>query len=561
VSVLSAVPGLHAAACPAAAAALGATGIGPVCQVASAATGAVGSAASSVAGFGIDSVLGGLGTWVAQGASWLLGQIGSVIAETTSVDLGASWFGAHYRTMAELAGVVIVPLLLLGIVQSIYRQNLSSLLRSVLVNVPLALLLTAVAVTLVQLGLSLTDSMSSAVAHGAGLDSGHFMSSVLVGLSGTSVPSGQPSVPAFVLFVGALAVVVGAVLVWVELLIRAAAVYVAVLFLPLALASLAWPAIAHWCRRLVDTLVALILGKFVIVSVLSLAAGALAGGTGSTPSGATGSAASASAASASAASASAASAFSSASTSSGGGSFTAVLGGAALLMLSAFAPWALFRLLPFVEAGAVGHLEGLSRQARQTASAPMRTLAHTAMQKASAAAVNKAGVAMAGSALGGVLGGAGGGSGGGGGEGSGGGSSGGGGGGGSGSSTDGGSPSAGPDLGPSSAEATGVGTMDPPGSSIPRYPIHVAASEVGNGDIDLAEDHAAPGRWTGPAGSGPSAASPGPGSSAVSPELIPLPRATGTFRAAALGRDRLGIKLIDPSQAPPDRPDDPGPAR
>ena len=70
-------------------------------------------------------------------------------------------------------------------------------------------------------------------------------------------------------------------MVWVELLIRAAAVYVAVLFLPLALASLAWPAIAHWCRRLVDTLVALVLGKFVIVSVLSLAAGALAGGTGS----------------------------------------------------------------------------------------------------------------------------------------------------------------------------------------------------------------------------------------------------------------------------------------
>jgi hypothetical protein len=203
----------------------------------------------------------------------------------------------------------------------------------------------------------------------------------------------------------------------------------------------------------------------------------------------------------------------------------------------------------------------------------MRTLAHTAMQKASAATVTKAGMAVAGSALGGVLGGAGGGSGGGGsgGGGSGGGSS----GGGSGSPTDGGSPSAGPDLGPSSAEATGVGTMEPPGSSIPRYPIHVAASEVGNGDIDLPEDHAAPGWWTGPGGSGPSAASPGPGlpgpglptgstrdgSSAVSPELIPLPRATGTFRAAALGRDRLGIKLIDPSQAPPDRHDDPGPAR
>ncbi len=462
-STLSAVPDLHAAACPAAAAALAATGVGAVCQagsavsgaVGSAVSGAVGSAASSVAGFGVDSVLGGLGNWVAQGAAWLLAQIGTVIGDTTSIDLGASWFRAHYGTMAELAGVVIVPLLLLGIVQSVYRQNLSSLLRSVLVNVPLAVLLTAVAVKLVQLGLAVTDALSGAVARGAGLDSGHFMYSVLISLSGPSAATGQPSAPAFVLFLGALAVVVGAVLVWIELLIRAAAVYVAVLFLPLALASLAWPAIAHWCRRLVDTLVALILGKFVIVSVLSLAAGALAGGAGSTPSGAD------------------------ATGPPGGGGFTAVLGGAALLMLSASAPWALFRLLPFVEAGAVGHLEGLSHQARHSASAPVRSLAQAALQKAASGAVASAGVSMAGGALGGALG-----------RGPGGPVAGdsrsGGGPGGSGGARPGsvsgpGSSPGGPNLGPSTAASTGVGTMEPPRSGIPLYPVHAGATAVANG--------------------------------------------------------------------------------
>ncbi len=508
-SVLSAASG---AACPGAAAALATTGIGAVCQVASAATSAVGSVASSVAGFGVDSVLNGLGDWVAQGASWLLAQIGAVIGDSTSVDLGASWFSAHYRTMAALAGVVIVPLLLLGIIQSVYRQNLSALMRSVLVNVPLAILLTAVAVQLVQLGLSLTDAMSSAVAKGAGLDSGHFMASVLGGLSGTSAVAGQPTAPAFVVFVGALAVVVGAVLVWVELLIRAAAVYVAVLFLPLALASLAWPAIAHWCRRLVDTLVALILGKFVIVSVLSLAAGALAGGTGSTPSGG--------------------------SAPSNGGSFTAVLGGAALLMLAAFAPWALFRLLPFVEAGAVGHLEGLSRQTRGTTSAPVRSLAHTALQKSSIGAVDAAGAAMLGGALGAVTGG--------------GGRSHGSGGGGE---TGGGAPSGtggprgdGPDLGPSSFETTGVGTMGPPGGGIPMYPIDHEVTAVANGTSTPATDPEVSERPVGDTG-------PGVGPSSTVAGLVPLPRASGTFRPAHLGRDHLGIKLIDPSQAPPERHD------
>ncbi len=277
------LPVIAGVSCPPTAAALGTAGLGPVCQVVSGAKHVAGSAASSLVGFGANSVLNALGSWVSDGATWLLRQIGSVIGATTTIDLGASWFTTHYRIMVALAGVVIVPMLLLGIMQSIYRQNVSTLVRSVLVNVPLAILLTAVAVKLVQLGLSITDAMSAAIAQGAGLDSGHFLASVTVGLSVTS--GGEPSAPAFVMFVGGLAVVFGALMVWVELLIRAAAVYVAVLFLPLALASLAWPAIAHWCRRLVDTLVALVLGKFVIVAVLSLAAGALAGGTQSLPGG------------------------------------------------------------------------------------------------------------------------------------------------------------------------------------------------------------------------------------------------------------------------------------
>ncbi|MBV8464213.1 MAG: hypothetical protein JO368_13025, partial [Acidimicrobiales bacterium] len=328
--------------CPPGAGALGVAGLGTLCQVAGGAAGLAGSAASSVAGAGVDGVLGALGSWVAQGAVWLLGQVGAVIGATTSIDLGAAWFTQHYQTMAALCGVVILPMLLFGIVQAIYRQDLSMLLRSTIVNVPLALLLTAVAVKLVQLGLSVTDELSAAVSQGAGLDAGHFMTSVGDALGETG---GQPAVPEFVIFLGGIAVVIGAFLVWIELLIRAAAVYVAVLFLPLALASLAWPAVSHWCRRLVDTLVALVLGKFVIVAVLSLAAGALA----ADPNGQ-------------------------------GGGFAPVLGGAALLLLAALAPWALFRLLPFLEAGAVAHLEGLSQRARQTARLPTRGVAQTALR-------------------------------------------------------------------------------------------------------------------------------------------------------------------------------------
>ncbi len=556
------LPVIAGVSCPPTAAALGTAGLGPVCQVVSGAKHVAGSAASSLVGFGADSVLNALGSWVSDGATWLLRQIGSVIGATTTIDLGASWFTTHYRIMVALAGVVIVPMLLLGVMQSIYRQNVSTLVRSVLVNVPLAILLTAVAVKLVQLGLSITDAMSAAIAQGAGLDSGHFLASVTVGLSVTS--GGEPSAPAFVMFVGGLAVVFGALMVWVELLIRAAAVYVAVLFLPLALASLAWPAIAHWCRRLVDTLVALVLGKFVIVAVLSLAAGALAGGTQSLPGGGSGTGAGGSGAGGS------------------GGGFAAVLGGAALLLFAAFAPWALFRLLPFLEAGAVGHLESVGYRARQRVSAPAKGLAQVAMRAASGSVTGGASGSMGG-LLGGSLAGAG-----------------------SGGPRTGGSRSAGsfgpsavaggvqagggspdpgpggggpegtrPDPGPSSAETTGVGTTESPGHGIPAWAVHpVASARMAGSDPSGPSDPGVSPVLTGPSDPGVSpvltdrSVLTGPSSPAGPParagrphglaaarsevggagHVKPLPRQSGALQADALGRDDLGVRLIG---APP----------
>jgi hypothetical protein len=527
VGVLSLLPSIPGASCSTAAATLAGLALGPVCQAASDASSAVGSAVGSVtgsvAGFGIDTVFQGLSNWVASGAAWLLGQIGSVLGQTTAIDLGASWFTDHYRTMAALAGLVVVPMLILGIIQSIYRQSASMLLRSVIVNVPLAILLTTVAVKLVQLGLAVTDAMSSAVAQGAGLDAGNFMGSVAHTLSANQQLD-SAGVPAFVLFIGALAVVFGALLVWVELLIRSSAVYVAVLFLPLALASLAWPAISHWCRRLVDTLVALILGKFVIVAVLSLAAGALAGGTSPVSGGPD--------------------------AANAGAGFTDVLAGAALLLLSAFAPWALFRLLPFLEAGAVGHFDGLGRQAGRSASGHVKSLAHTAL---SASGIGPAAVAAAvgGGALKGTKGVASGALA----------------GGGSSNGTTGGGRPGGPgapghprgggpggslpEATPSSAETTGVGTTETPGHDIPAWTVSPGGTEgwnrsIGQGSTVPAAIDASPS----PPGSGSSGA---PSMTAGTAVLTPLPRASGALSSGALGRDHLGVRLIGTYPAVPDR--------
>lgn len=497
-SVLVGLPALPSATCPPAAGALGGTGLGAVCSVA----GGVGSAVGSAVGFGVGSVLDGVSSWVTGGATWLLGQIGGVLSTSTAIDLGAPWFRSHYAVMVGLAGVVIVPLLLLGVLQAIYRQSAAMLLRSVLVNVPLAVLLTAVAVTLVQIGLAVTDAMCAAVSQGAGLDAGHFLGTVTTALAPAAAAQ-QGGAPTFVLFLGGVAVVIGAVMVWIELLLRSAAVYVAVLFLPLALAGLAWPAISHWARRLVDTLVALVLSKLVIVAVLSLAAGALAGGTGSTPSGAEGA----------------------------GGGFASVLGGAALLLLAAAAPWSLFRLLPFIEAGAVGHLEGVSQRARHQVAAPLRGLADVALQAASGGSmVGATGpVGVIGTVAGGPQSG-----------------------GDAGRSGAGSSPAPGPPSGVGSgggSPASGSGgthggrVLDVWGpGSVPVMPPTASNEEM---EAELAAMYGPPGRRA--------TVGPDVGSSGVDaiPEMPPgvtyvatLPQATGTMKTHHLGRDRLGPVLV-----------------
>ena len=327
-----------AAGCP------GLQAVNPICQVGV----AVSSAAGAVAGAGVGAVFQGLTKWVVDGAVWLVAQIGSVLTATTSVDVGAPWFRSHYQVMLALLGVVVLPMLLGSVVQAVLRQDATTLLRSFLVHLPLAMVLAGGAVKTVQLALAATDALSSFVSASAGADLHRALSGVGTALAASAA---APGIPAFVALLGALLVVLGALALWVELLVRAAAVYVAVLFLPLALASLVWPAVSHWCRRLVEVLAALILSKFLIVAILSLAVGALA-------SGASGSAGSA------------------------GASLRAVLAGAALLSMAAFSPYALLRLIPMAEAGAVGHLEGVRHRAQHVATTVPRSAAAFALRQA-----------------------------------------------------------------------------------------------------------------------------------------------------------------------------------
>ena len=111
----------------------------------------------------------------------------------------------------------------------------------------------------------------------------------------------------------ALVEVFAAIFVWLELIVRDAAIYVAVLFFPVALAAAVWPALGAWPGRLGRLLALFVILKPVALIVLSFAGSAAAAGlsfSGGVP-----------------------------------GSVGTILAATVIFALAAFAPWALMYLL------------------------------------------------------------------------------------------------------------------------------------------------------------------------------------------------------------------------
>jgi hypothetical protein len=241
--------------------------------------------------------------------------IGAVNTGTTP-NLEAVWFSSSYWRMAAVAALLTVPFLCAAAIQAMLRSDLTLLLRSAFGYLPLGMLAVGVAAPLTALLLAGSDEMSAIVASASGHQGATFLghvgalSTVISGASGT----------VFLSFFIALFTIAAAITLWLELLIRQAAVYVIVLMLPLFFAAMVWPARRIWAARAVELLVALILSKFAIVAVLGLGGAAL----GHTPLPGVGS----------------------------------LLAGTTLVLLAAFSPWAMLRLLPLHElaGAAVGGL-------------------------------------------------------------------------------------------------------------------------------------------------------------------------------------------------------------
>jgi hypothetical protein len=276
--------------------------------------GHVGGAAKAVLSTGAGAAATGVGVAavglsVLGGAKFALRETAVVLSATSSPQLTSTWFSSTYWRVAGISVLLTLPFLFAAAVQALLRSDLTLLLRAAFGYLPLAMLAVSIAAPVTMLLLAASDQLSAIVSSATGNASNRFISFSVGSLGELTLAAG----PFMALFLG-LFVVAGAVVLWIELLMREAAVYVIVLMLPLAFAGMVWPARRIWAIRAVELLVALVLSKFAIVAVLSLGGAALFSGA-----------------------------------SVAGHSVTTALAGAVLLIMGAFTPWALLRLLPLAE--------------------------------------------------------------------------------------------------------------------------------------------------------------------------------------------------------------------
>lgn len=321
--------------------------VGAVCGVRDA-VGAVGQAVGTVPATLAEGAVGALATWVAAGAAGVLESAGRAILSGTRPQLsgtgegGRAWFLQRYDDLALISLGLFAPMLILAVVHGVVLGSAALVWRAV-ANLPVAALGTAAAVVVVEALLGAVDAASLFAARGLGADTENFLSGIASLVAAPSL-AGAGGTTAFGAVLLAVLMALVALVVWLELVVREAAVYLTVAFLPLGFATYIWPALSSWLRRLIEVVVALVLSKLVIVVALSLAGSALAAQEG----------------------------------------FGALVGATGMLLLAAFAPFALFKLIPVASMATLSSLEGQGRRAARAATPRMSSVFY-ARQLAAAA--------------------------------------------------------------------------------------------------------------------------------------------------------------------------------
>jgi len=278
----------------------------------------VGCATTSLAKASLGDLFGALTSWVLSSVSWLLRATGMVLnsaGEPASIARAAT---PEFMALATLSPVLLLISLLVSALHSLRHGDTVGLWRNFLGVAPACVFAVVAARPLASLFLEMVDQLCATAGSTVGTGE-RTVSHALTGLTTASTPG-------FALFVLAGLVVVGGVMLWCELVVRAVVLTLLIVLVPVIVPLAALPAMRRVGWRLAETFAAVALSKFLIVVTLALGLSELRGGGATT-----------------------------------------VITGAVTLALASLTPFVILRLIPLVEQSALHGVDGLRQRAVRAA--------------------------------------------------------------------------------------------------------------------------------------------------------------------------------------------------
>jgi len=254
--------------------------------------------------------LGSIAKSCAEAAAWVINQVAGAVGGTSGVDFTNAGFLKQYAIVFAASTILTVMLWMLAVIKRAVRGDaIVTAVTEATGFLWLAVGASAFTPVILYAMIQLTDSVTNAIGSTTSAGTNNFLSSFANTLSPTN---GSASTvgggPILLIFVSLVAMIAAAVL-WLELLIRAAMLYVGAALAGAVYAGLVdkdlWPHVRRWA----GLMIAVDMVKPVIVIVLGLAA-AISSGTAP------------------------------------GSAFASVLSGLAIMILSIFASSLIYRFVP-----------------------------------------------------------------------------------------------------------------------------------------------------------------------------------------------------------------------
>ncbi|MGN6779934.1 MAG: conjugal transfer protein TrbL [Marmoricola sp.] len=213
--------------------------------------------------------------WLAKGmggaAAWMFETVWKVIDTTTYVDVTSGDYTKVYNIIFGVAIFVMLGFFMLQVIGGMIRREPSALSRAAL-GIAKSILGSFVALALLGTALEIADQLCIGIVNAAGTNLNEMGDKVAVLAGGLgAINLSAPGAGAILtIFLGSLAII-GAMVVWISLLIRKALLLIAIVFAPIALAGSSWDHTRNWVGRWASFVIAMILSKVVLVVIFLLA--------------------------------------------------------------------------------------------------------------------------------------------------------------------------------------------------------------------------------------------------------------------------------------------------